>query len=131
MTKLYDLLSGYDKYDVRTHVLSFIRQLIDKERPDTISVSYWQHMENVLFMYSMKSTGAWELSWDLWPDKDNLDLYPVDLVLVKPEEFLDALVERNVFKSKKDAKRNGHSTAPEPGDYFFKKKTMVIRVSED
>ncbi len=130
MTYLRSLLSGHDEADCRTHTLSLIGKLLSGNQPDNIPNDYWKFLRHVLFMYSMKASGKWELSWDLWPDKDNIDLYPVDLVETTPQEFIEVLLSREVFKSRKDAKRNGWSQAPKPGDYLFKKKTMVVRVIE-
>lgn len=137
MTELERLLSGYDACDIRSHVLYYLPQLVQHDkriRWKTRSRQiHWEDMRHVLFMYSGKVAGWWELSWDLWPERELIDLYPVKLTVVdnSNDEFYtmsQLLVSVGAFKSGKEAKRAGWNKPVEPGDYFFNKKTWVIRV---
>jgi len=85
-------------------------------------------------MYIGKWAGWWELSWDVFPDDDS-DLYPIQLVTVslantEHTHFPSLLAELNLFKSASEAKKNGWSKPLTTGDFFFKKKTYILRVSE-
>ncbi len=129
MSNLIALLEGHHESDIRSHVLACMPALVNQK--DQQNEKYWQEMKHVLFMYSMKAVGAWELSWDLWPDNDIIDLYPIKLTEVRLNDFLymhQLLVSVGVFNSGKEAKRAGWSGKVVKGDYFFNKKTWVIRV---
>ena len=95
--------------------------------------SHYDLMKHVLFMYSMKDAGCWELSWDIFPTAD-IDLYPIQLTVLKLEEIdhnaMASLVsELGLFKSTKDAKRSGWGKPITKGDHFFKKKTYILRIT--
>lgn len=138
MKTLIELLSGYDREDIRSHTLYWWRfcsmkniRMNSIRWKSSVHQNHWYQIQHVFLMYSMKAAGNWELSWDLWPDNEYLDLYPVKLSLVSKEEYenmMDVLVDLNIFPSKKEAKRNGWNKPVEAGDYFFKKKTWVVRV---
>ena len=90
--------------------------------------------QHVHAMYIGKWAGWWELSWDVFPT-DEIELYPIQLVVVslsKTEHtnFPSLLAALNLFKSASEAKKNGWSKPLTTGDFFFKKKTYILRVSE-
>ena len=103
--------------------------------PDTATwKDHYFHCGHVHAMYMGKWAGWWELSWDVFPN-DEIDLYPIQLVRVSPsntehKNFPSLLVELNLFKSTSEAKKNGWSKPLTTGDFFFKKKTYILRVLE-
>lgn len=85
-------------------------------------------------MYIMKWAGHWELSWDVFGDT-SIDLIVIKLVKISKKEcehsnFPQLLAELGLFKSAKDAKNNGWGKPIEEGDFFFKKKTYILRIME-
>lgn len=87
--------------------------------------------QHVHAMYIGKWAGWWELSWDMF-DTD-CDLYPIQLVTVslsntEHKGFASLLAELGLFKSSSEAKKNGWNKPLEVGDYFFKKKTYILRI---
>lgn len=87
----------------------------------------------VHFMYMGKWAGWWELSWDMFPDDEDLRLYPIKLVVVslsktEHKAFPSLLAELDLFKSSSEAKKNGWNKPLEEGDFFFKKKTYILRI---
>ena len=97
--------------------------------------AHYFHCEYVHFMYMGKWAGWWELSWDVFPDNEELDLYNIMLVTVslsKTEHthFPSLLSELTLFKSAGEAKKNGWARPLSTGDFLFKKKTYILRIVE-
>ena len=103
--------------------------------PDTATwKDHYIHCSHVYHMYIGKWAGWWELSWDMF-DTDDIDLYPIQLVTVSLSKtvhtnFPSLLAELNLFKSASEAKKNGWSKPLTTGDFFFKKKTYILRIVE-
>lgn len=114
-----------------TNINSYEEFLISNNLPDeTWAKSTYNELKHVIFMYVMKEAGQWELSWDVFPDAD-IDLYPIELKIVNAEDynsFPSLLAELKLFKSGKDAKRSGWAKPITKGDFFFKKKTYILRI---
>ena len=96
---------------------------------------FFHQCKHVHFMYVMKWAGVWELSWDVFPDNDNIDLFPIELVKISLEElghgsFPALLAELKLFKSASEAKKNGWNKPLQKGDFFFKKKTYILRIGD-
>lgn len=94
---------------------------------------HYYHCGYIHHMYIGKWAGWWELSWDVFPDNDNLDLYNIMLVTVALGEtehthFPSLLAELNLFKSASEAKKNGWAKPLATGDFLFKKKTYILRI---
>jgi hypothetical protein len=84
-------------------------------------------------MYIGKWAGWWELSWDMF--EHECDLYPIKLTVVSIKDveytsFAPLLAELKLFKSSSEAKKNGWNKPIEKGDFFFKKKTYILRIVE-
>ena len=82
-------------------------------------------------MYIGKWAGWWELSWDMF--EHECDLYPIQLVVISLNNteftnFAPLLAELLLFKSSSEAKKNGWNKPLEKGDFFFKKKTYILRI---
>ena len=97
--------------------------------------AHYYHCGYVHFMYQGKWAGWWELSWDMFPDDEDLDLYNIRLVVVSLDKsththFPSLLAELNLFKSASEAKKNGWAKPLTTGDFFFKKKTYILRIVE-
>lgn len=89
--------------------------------------------QHVHAMYIGKWAGWWELSWDVFDHE--CDLYPIHLKVVSVSEleystFAPLLAELELFKSSSEAKKNGWNKPIEKGDFFFKKKTYILRIVE-
>ena len=103
--------------------------------PDTATwKDHYIHCSHVYHMYIGKWAGWWELSWDMF-DTDEIDLYPIQLVqdslsTTEHKNFPSLLAELNLFKSASEAKKNGWSKPLTTGDFFFKKKTYILRIVE-
>ena len=103
--------------------------------PDTAMwKDHYIHCSHVYHMYIGKWAGWWELSWDMF-DTDEIDLYPIQLVqdslsTTEHKNFPSLLAELNLFKSASEAKKNGWSKPLTTGDFFFKKKTYILRIVE-
>lgn len=87
--------------------------------------------QHVHAMYIGKWAGWWELSWDVFDHE--CDLYPINLKVVSIAEcgytaFAPLLAELGLFKSSGEAKKNGWNKSLEKGDFFFKKKTYILRM---
>ncbi len=87
--------------------------------------------QHVHTMYIGKWAGWWELSWDIF--EHDCDLYPIQLVVISLSNigfttFAPLLAELKLFKSSSDAKKNGWNKLLEKGDFFFKKKTYILRI---
>lgn len=87
--------------------------------------------QHVHAMYIGKWTGWWELSWDVF--EHECDLYPINLKVASVAgcgyaTFAPLLAELGLFKSSGEAKKNGWNKPLEKGDFFFKKKTYILRV---
>lgn len=96
------------------------------------SKSFFYECQHVHAMYIGKWAGHWELSWDVF-DHD-CDLYPIQLQIVSLADtshthFSSLLSELGLFKSSNEAKKNGWNKALEIGDFFFKKKTYILRIT--
>ena len=97
------------------------------------SLPFYHQCQHVHSMYIGKWAGWWELSWDMF-DTD-CELYPIQLVVVSLADsehtnFPSLLAELNLFKSASEAKKNGWSKPLTTGDFFFKKKTYILRIVE-
>lgn len=93
--------------------------------------SLFYECQHVHFMYIGKWAGWWELSWDVFDHE--CDLYPISLNVVSLSErgyttFAPLLAELELFKSSSEAKKNGWGKPLEKGDFFFKKKTYILRI---
>lgn len=93
--------------------------------------SLFYECQHVHMMYIGKWAGWWELSWDMF--EHECDLYPINLVVVSVADleyttFAPLLAELELFKSASEAKKNGWNKPLEKGDFFFKKKTYILRV---
>lgn len=89
--------------------------------------------QHVHAMYIGKWAGWWELSWDMFDHE--CDLYPIQLVVVSLSDtefstFAPLLAELKLFKSSSEAKKNGWNKPLEKGDFFFKKKTYILRITD-
>lgn len=87
--------------------------------------------QHVHAMYIGKWAGWWELSWDMFDHE--CDLYPIQLVVISLSDtefstFAPLLAELKLFKSSSEAKKNGWNKPLEKGDFFFKKKTYILRI---
>jgi len=117
---------SWPTYDAFTAILKL---------PDTAMwKDHYIHCSHVYHMYIGKWAGWWELSWDMF-DTDEIDLYPIQLVTVSLSKtahtnFPSLLAELNLFKSTSEAKKNGWSKPLTIGDFFFKKKTYILRIVE-
>jgi hypothetical protein len=117
---------SWPAYDAFTAILTL---------PDTAMwKDHYIHCSHVYHMYIGKWAGWWELSWDMF-DTDEIDLYPIQLVTVSLSKtghtnFPSLLAELNLFKSASEAKKNGWSKPLTTGDFFFKKKTYILRIVE-
>lgn len=89
--------------------------------------------QHVHAMYIGKWAGWWELSWDMFDHE--CDLYPIQLVVLSLSDtefstFAPLLAELKLFKSSSEAKKNGWNKPLEKGDFFFKKKTYILRITD-
>lgn len=89
--------------------------------------------QHVHAMYIGKWAGWWELSWDMF--EHECDLYPIQLVVISLSKteftsFAPLLAELLLFKSSSEAKKNGWNKPLEKGDFFFKKKTYILRITD-
>lgn len=89
--------------------------------------------QHVHAMYIGKWAGWWELSWDMFDTE--CELYPIQLVTVSLSNtehtgFAALLTELKLFTSNKEAKKNGWAKPLTIGDFFFKKKTYILRIVE-
>lgn len=88
-------------------------------------------LEHIHFMHIGKFAGWWELTWDHFGM--DRELSPIQVVVKKISEiehkkFAPLLAELKLFESTKDAKRNGWDKDIVLGDFFFKKKTFILRI---
>ncbi len=95
--------------------------------------SLFYECQHVHAMYIGKWAGWWELSWDVF--EHECDLYPINLKVVSLKTleyttFAPLLAELELFKSASEAKKNGWNKPLEKGDFFFKKKTYILRIIE-
>lgn len=95
------------------------------------SPNLFYECQHVHAMYIGKWAGWWELSWDMFDHE--CDLYPIQLMIVslsgtEHTSFAPLLAELKLFKSSGEAKKNGWNKHLEKGDFFFKKKTYILRV---
>lgn len=121
------------KYNKGIEFPDYNNFVIITKMKDCVQVKDFYHQcKHVYFMYIGKMAGFWELSWDIFPES-NCDLYPIQLVVIDSEKtehkwFFTLLADLQLFKSSNDAKRNGWNKAIEKGDFFFKKKTYILRI---
>lgn len=103
--------------------------------PDNIQCrTHYDFCAHVHSMYIGKWAGRWELSWDMFPN-DDVELYPIQLKQVSIKEtsirtFPALLSDLGLFKSSSEAKKNGWNKPLATGDFFFKKKTYILRITE-
>ncbi len=102
-----------------------------KDIVKTDDATLFYECQHVHAMYIGKWAGWWELSWDMFDHE--CDLYPIQLVTVSLKDttvnnFAPLLAELNLFKSSSEAKKNGWGKPLEKGDFFFKKKTYILRI---
>ena len=97
----------------------------------TKDLNLFHECQHVHTMYIGKWAGWWELSWDVF--EHECDLYPINLVVASMKDseyvsFAPLLAELQLFKSSSEAKKNGWNKPIEKGDFFFKKKTYILRI---
>lgn len=97
----------------------------------TVDKPLFYECQHVHAMYIGKWAGWWELSWDMF--EHECDLYPIKLTVVSIKDveytsFAHLLAELELFKSSSEAKKNGWNKPLEKGDFFFKKKTYLLRI---
>lgn len=95
--------------------------------------NHYNYCTHIHTMYIGKWAGWWELSWDVFPDNDEIELYNIALFVISKSEtihthFPSLLAELKLFKSANEAKKNGWAKPLEIGDFFFKKKTYILRI---
>lgn len=118
--KLAGMFNGFPTYEQFCSVMPSHRQ-------------FYFDCQHAYLMVLGKLAGWWELSWDVF--EHDCDLYPICLVVVsiadtEHKQFSSLLCSLKLFKSAADAKRNGWNKPLTIGDYFFKKKTYILRVVE-
>ena len=106
-------------------------QIMNLDYNSQEALIHWSKCGHIQAMFMGKIADWWELSWDHFGMEG--ELIPLHVVVremdkLEFDSFPPLLTELKLFKSNKDAKNNGWNRKIEKGDFFFKKKTYILRI---